>query len=113
MPDLNEVIVPSGDHGYGCPDYEAGYGALYVHEEYGNNFFVSGASCVQQDVGESSYTQESLVDEQPAYPEVSYKTDQVRMIYILLKYFYKYYIYFLKCILNVIFIFRLGFYIPQ
>ncbi|MFS7952741.1 hypothetical protein Hanom_Chr07g00610511 [Helianthus anomalus] len=41
-----EVIVPSGDHSYGCPDYEAGYGASYGQEDYGNNFFVSGSSCV-------------------------------------------------------------------
>ncbi|KAM0045716.1 hypothetical protein Hdeb2414_s0009g00307241 [Helianthus debilis subsp. tardiflorus] len=39
LPDLNEVIVPSDDHGYGCPDYEAGYGASYIQEEYDNNFF--------------------------------------------------------------------------
>ncbi|MFS8016445.1 hypothetical protein Hanom_Chr15g01368761 [Helianthus anomalus] len=70
---------------YGCPDYEAGYGASYGQEEYGNNFFISGASGVQEDVGEPSYAQESFGDEQPAYPDVSYKTDQVRMIYILLK----------------------------
>ncbi|KAJ0467777.1 hypothetical protein HanIR_Chr14g0689041 [Helianthus annuus] len=85
LPDLNEVIMPGDDHGYGCPDYEAGYGVSYGQEDYGNNFFVSGASDVQQDVGEPSYAQESLGDEQPPYPEVSYKTDQVRMIYILLK----------------------------
>ncbi|MFS7952735.1 hypothetical protein Hanom_Chr07g00610431 [Helianthus anomalus] len=54
---LNEVIVPSGDHSYGCPDYEAGYSASYGQEDYGNNFFVSGASCVQRGVGEPSYTQ--------------------------------------------------------
>ncbi|MFS7973840.1 hypothetical protein Hanom_Chr09g00861371 [Helianthus anomalus] len=58
LPDLNEVIVHSDDHGYRCPDYEADYGASYGQEDYDNNFFVSGASGVKQDVGEPSYAQE-------------------------------------------------------
>ncbi|MFS7922411.1 hypothetical protein Hanom_Chr03g00248811 [Helianthus anomalus] len=77
IPESNVVVVPSGDYGFGCSGYEAGYGASYRQENDGNNFFVSDASYVQQDVGEPSYAQESLGDEPPAYPEVSYKTDQV------------------------------------
>ncbi|MFS7972765.1 hypothetical protein Hanom_Chr09g00848661 [Helianthus anomalus] len=53
-----EVIVPSDNHGYRCLDYEASYGASYGQEEYSNNFFVSGASGLQQDIGEPSYAQE-------------------------------------------------------
>ncbi|KAM0050867.1 hypothetical protein Hdeb2414_s0007g00228741 [Helianthus debilis subsp. tardiflorus] len=41
LPDLNVVIVPKGDYGYGCPDYEAGYDASNEQEDYGNNFLVS------------------------------------------------------------------------
>ncbi|KAJ0764183.1 hypothetical protein HanPI659440_Chr08g0289301 [Helianthus annuus] len=93
-PDLNAC---SHDQGYGSPYYEPGYAPSYGHEEYGNNVFVSGASGVQEDVGQPSCVQESLGDdppvqeslgdeppvqeslgdETPAYPEVSYKTDQV------------------------------------
>ncbi|MFS7922415.1 hypothetical protein Hanom_Chr03g00248871 [Helianthus anomalus] len=76
IPESN-VAVPSGDYGYGYSGYEAGYGASYRQENDGNNSFVSDASYIQQDVGEPSYAQESLGDEPPAYPEVSYKTDQV------------------------------------
>ncbi|MFS7963109.1 hypothetical protein Hanom_Chr08g00734281 [Helianthus anomalus] len=107
LPDLNETyrhlltvsffssccgLVPSDDYSYRCPGY-----ASYGQENYGNNFFISDAYPVQQDVGEPSYVQESLVDEQhaqqdiggpsyaqeslgdeqPAYPDVLYKIDQV------------------------------------
>ncbi|KAJ0800224.1 hypothetical protein HanPI659440_Chr03g0100571 [Helianthus annuus] len=68
LQDLSESVMPSYDHGYGSPHYEAGYGASYGHEEYRNNFFISGALGVQEDVGELSYAPESLGDEQPAYP---------------------------------------------
>ncbi|MFS7929921.1 hypothetical protein Hanom_Chr04g00338091 [Helianthus anomalus] len=68
--------VPSGDYSYACPGYEEGYGASYGQENYNNNFFVSDASYIQHDVGEHSYAQESLGDEQPAYSKVSYKTNQ-------------------------------------
>ncbi|MFS8002459.1 hypothetical protein Hanom_Chr13g01202311 [Helianthus anomalus] len=54
------------DDGYGFPDYEAGYCTSYEQQDYGNNFFVSGASCIQQDVSKTSYAQESLGEEQLA-----------------------------------------------
>ncbi|XP_022036676.2 uncharacterized protein LOC110939233 [Helianthus annuus] len=93
LPDLNAC---SHDQGYRSPFYEPGYVPSYGHEEYGNNVFVSGPSAVQGDLSHPSYVQESLGDdppvqeslgdepavqeslgdETPAYPEVSYKTDQ-------------------------------------
>ncbi|MFS8027743.1 hypothetical protein Hanom_Chr16g01502311 [Helianthus anomalus] len=37
FPDLNEVVVPSGDYGYGFTDYEYDYGVASGQENYGNN----------------------------------------------------------------------------
>ncbi|MFS8027729.1 hypothetical protein Hanom_Chr16g01502151 [Helianthus anomalus] len=37
FPDLNEVVVPSGDYGYGFTDYEYDYGVTSGQENYGNN----------------------------------------------------------------------------
>ncbi|MFS7901079.1 hypothetical protein Hanom_Chr00s167333g01827341 [Helianthus anomalus] len=51
IPESTVVAVSSGDYGYGCSGYEDTYGASYEKENYGNNFFVSDASYVQQDVG--------------------------------------------------------------